>query len=558
MGNGLRTFELHALADDPAGAALIAALPAAAADEDPAVVAQRDLASIVAAQGIAPVGAEPATFEVLASETSAITNTRFVKLRQRYGDAAVYGSLATVELDAGNAFLSLRFAVGEPAAIDLAPSVREADALAVVRDRAGWAGGASLESPGQLSLYFDEPGDRFRLAWVFEDVPAFDPSPSSIPAAISVETPPTNEGGGDPEGADPDDPSPLNDYVIDAHTGESIAELPRSMALDDQGADDLGALRRFASDGDNTRRTLFDRALNVRTCDFGLRNAFRERDQLPGDPIANPPDWPRAGVSAHANGSAVATFLAEALRRNGWNGQGGELVSSVNCTYSATATPANTREWKNARWTGAQMIYGQQLNNGSLVTYAVALEIVAHEIFHGVTQSTARLNYQGAPGALNESYSDVFGILIANWRNADIASWSWRIGDGFGPNGGPLRDLSDPARCNQPDSMINYRSFNPPFGWWNDNGGIHRNSGIHNKAFCNLMASQKQGAYLFDARSAAALFYLALSQHLAATSTFSDSRAAVLLVARTLFRDDPARADKLAAIAAAFDAVGIA
>jgi Zn-dependent metalloprotease len=91
-----------------------------------------------------------------------------------------------------------------------------------------------------------------------------------------------------------------------------------------------------------------------------------------------------------------------------------------------------------------------------------------------------------------------------------------------------------------------------------DNGGVHINSGIHNKAAYNLLTTKAAGAgTLFDAKLVIQLFYLALSQHLSRTSGFSDSRRGVVLAARSLFRQDPQRDARLAAIGEAFDKVGI-
>lgn len=92
-----------------------------------------------------------------------------------------------------------------------------------------------------------------------------------------------------------------------------------------------------------------------------------------------------------------------------------------------------------------------------------------------------------------------------------------------------------------------------------DNGGVHTNSGIHNKAAFNIITAKNGGGHLFTPEDAAALFYLALTVHLSRTSGFSDSRRAVELVAKSLFRADPesVREEKVAAVSAGFEATGI-
>jgi bacillolysin/neutral peptidase B len=252
----------------------------------------------------------------------------------------------------------------------------------------------------------------------------------------------------------------------------------------------------------------------------------------------------------------VATFLREVLRRNGIDNLGGPLISSINCVVADDSPDG--QEWRNAAWIGTQMVYGQRRVNGKLRSYAVGLDVVGHEMFHGVTDRTARLQYAAQSGALNESYSDIFGVIVSNFEESDLARWNWEMGEDLEGTGIPLRDLSDPAKYRQPAHMQNYRIF--PVTRPGDWGGVHINSGIHNKAAHNIMtAKDARGNFLFDSRVLAALFYLALTQRLSRTSLFSDSRRAVDLTARTLFRNDPVdvRNVKLQAISRAFDTVGI-
>jgi len=137
--------------------------------------------------------------------------------------------------------------------------------------------------------------------------------------------------------------------------------------------------------------------------------------------LKNPDPWDPAAVSAHANAAEVADFLERVLMRKGIDDEGGPLISSINCVRRSGA-----QEWRNAAWISTQMIYGQRLVDGKLRSYAVARDVVAHEIFHGVTENTARLDYFSESGALNESYSDIFGILISNAGNPDVGTWNSR------------------------------------------------------------------------------------------------------------------------------------
>lgn len=205
-----------------------------------------------------------------------------------------------------------------------------------------------------------------------------------------------------------------------------------------------------------------------------------------------------------------------------------------------------------SRW-----FYGQRHDGAAFLSMSVALDVVGHEMFHGVTDKTSRLEYAFQPGALNESYSDIFGIIIANQPAPDPRTWKWQIGAGLLPNGKPFRDMSDPTLQGQPAHMRDFKVL--PNTRAGDYGGVHTNSGIHNEAAFNILTAVKGGAPVFKPEEAAAFFYLALTQRLSRTSQFTDSRTAVLDSARTLFRNlaPAALAEKISAIEAGFTAVGI-
>ena len=157
---------------------------------------------------------------------------------------------------------------------------------------------------------------------------------------------------------------------------------------------------------------------------------------------------------------------------------------------------------------------------------------------------------------MNESYSDIFGVIIANYDVPDRSSWDYRIGRNFSGTGAPLRSMADPAAYGQPAHMDAYRHLLAT----QDNGGVHINSGIHNKAAYGICTARDAGGNpLFSAAELAGIFYLSLTQHLTRTSLFADSRRGVELSAMTLLRQLPPAAleDRIAAIRAAFDSVGI-
>ena len=130
------------------------------------------------------------------------------------------------------------------------------------------------------------------------------------------------------------------------------------------------------------------------------------RDDLPGRLVRGPDDGPvaDAAVNEAFDGAADTwTFYREVFERDSIDGEGAELVSSVH--YGV--------DFDNALWNGVQMVYGdgsgQLFARGALTR---AVEIIGHELTHGVTQHTAGLVYSKQSGALNEHFSDVFGSLV--------------------------------------------------------------------------------------------------------------------------------------------------
>src|SRR5258708_32767468 len=103
------------------------------------------------------------------------------------------------------------------------------------------------------------------------------------------------------------------------------------------------------------------------------------------------------------------------------------------------------------------MLYGQAPLDGRVKPLASSLDVVAHELFHGVTGHTARLIYQGETGALNESYSDIFGTIISNRAEPNIAKWDWLIGDGISRGIQALRGKRHPPRFHPPQLLKEFK-----------------------------------------------------------------------------------------------------
>jgi Zn-dependent metalloprotease len=159
------------------------------------------------------------------------------------------------------------------------------------------------------------------------------------------------------------------------------------------------------------------------------------------------------------------------------------------------ATVHHRRNYNNAFWNGSQMAYGD--GDGQIFSTFIETSVIGHEMSHGVVQFSGGLTYQGQSGALNESFSDVFGSMIRQYvEGTDVYAADWLVGKGIlGPDisGVALRSMKMPGTAYsdallgqdpQPYHMDLYVATTE------DNGGVHINSGIPNHAFylyCMLM-----------------------------------------------------------------------
>jgi bacillolysin len=174
------------------------------------------------------------------------------------------------------------------------------------------------------------------------------------------------------------------------------------------------------------------------------------------------------GVDLHADRAhayAIGTYNLFATQhgRNSVDNAGAQLISTVH--YDV--------EYQNAFWSGTQMVYGDGYG------FALADDVVAHELTHGVTQNESNLFYFYQSGAINESFSDLWGEFYdqTNSLGNDSPGVAWQMGEDVSGLGA-IRDLREPPLFDQPDKMSSTFYTQDIF----DNGGVHTNSGINNKA----------------------------------------------------------------------------
>jgi Zn-dependent metalloprotease len=261
-------------------------------------------------------------------------------------------------------------------------------------------------------------------------------------------------------------------------------------------------------------------------------NQKQGRPFLPGVLVrgwGKPPVEDKAVNEAYDGSNATYEFYRDLFGRNSLDGAGLELVSSVH--YGVA--------FDNAFWDGTQMVYG----DGSGRIFRVggltqSLDVIAHELTHGITEYTAGLAYSKQSGALNESFSDVFGSLVKQYSLKQSATEAdWLIGEGIlVPGlGTALRSMLNPGTAysgdRQPGHMDNYVDLPDDNDPRNDNGGVHINSGIPNRAFA--LAALALGGNAWE--KAGRIWYQALTTRLRPTTQFDAAAHATVDVAGTLF-----------------------
>jgi Zn-dependent metalloprotease len=270
-------------------------------------------------------------------------------------------------------------------------------------------------------------------------------------------------------------------------------------------------------------------------------------ENLPGDLVRSENQKPVAddAVNQAFDGSgSTYDFYNDVYGRNSIDGRGMRLDSSVH--YS--------QDFDNAFWDGRQMVYG---DGGQFFhNFTACLDVIGHEMTHGVTGFESGLVYQGQPGALNESISDVFGSLVKQWVNKQTADKAdWLIGEGIFINDEPgkaLRSMKAPGTAYddpdlgkdpQPAHMNNLYTGNQ------DHGGVHINSGIPNHAFYLTAIALGGSAW----EKAGKIWYAALP-HIPSDSDFQTAANIYYTTAGSLFGAD---SDEQKAVADAWKQVGI-
>ena len=273
----------------------------------------------------------------------------------------------------------------------------------------------------------------------------------------------------------------------------------------------------------------------VYNCNGGgaVNTLYSDGDNVWGNQSAAQAQWGAAQVYSYYNGEHT---------RQSWDGAAGNMI-----VYNNAFAGQN-----NACWgcTGNSTIYYAG-NTSAATDDWNTNDIVGHEFTHGVTQDEAGLVYQNESGALNESFSDIFGEMVESWSegNCDFL---------VGADRGSIRSFSNPNAFNDPDTYLGTNWYSGTA----DNGGVHTNSGVQNFWFYLVSnggsgtndlgkSYNVTGITRFKARDIA---YRSLVNYLTSSSTYIDARAGSLRAAFDLYG---ACSPEIQAIGDAWHAVGV-
>jgi Zn-dependent metalloprotease len=341
-------------------------------------------------------------------------------------------------------------------------------------------------------------------------------------------------------------PPHIIDALVQRGTARQRARALRTLAVDHT----LRALRaspQTVAPGGRRRPSALAEDTQAQRTIYTAHNT----ETLPGDVVRSEggaPSGDQTVDEAYDGLGATHDFYLTTYNRNSIDDEGLPMLATVHFG----------EDYNNAFWNGEQMVFGD--GDGEIFNrFTISLDVIGHELTHGVTEDEAQLIYFFQPGALNESVSDVFGSLVkqrALNQTADQADWL--IGAGLftaDVNGVALRSMKAPGTAYddpvlgkdpQPAHMNDYvRGFA-------DNGGVHINSGIPNHAF--YLAATHIGGYAWE--KAGRIWYeTLLDAQLRPTANFQRFASLTLVHAEKLF--GPGSPERQA-VSQAWNAVGIA
>jgi Zn-dependent metalloprotease len=449
-----------------------------------------------------------AEMRLMKAETDELGHTH-VRLEQHVSGVRVYGGDMGVHFDPSGAIevIAGRY-VPDVVSLNVRPSVAENDAVTLALGKLAAARPAL--TPGEIGVPTAEllvyaPEGKAHLAYRVD---------------VYVD-----------DGRDP----AIMEYFVDAHSRLVLATFNNLETVAGSGVGAHGDTKTFDVTGSGSSYSLQSTAINPNGI---VTYTAKQAQTQPGTLITSTTttSWDTgvygagSGVDAYVYQGITYSYYKTIQGRNGIDGNDLKQVSTVH--YG--------NKYDNAFWDGTQMVFGDG-DGTNFTAFGGSLDVIGHELTHGVTQYTSNLAYSNQTGALNEANSDIMGTNIEFWGGSGhggVHAGNWLIGEDITPAGSPyapaLRDMAHPKNGQQPDNMSGYVNTS------SDNGGVHTNSGIINN-FYYLFAnggtndtSAKAVSGLGVAKAEKIYFYAASHCYTASTN-FSQAASCNVTAADTLY-----------------------
>lgn len=351
---------------------------------------------------------------------------------------------------------------------------------------------------------------------------------------------------------------PMSRYYVwvDAITGEILDKASRIVFSNATGsaATRYSGIRTITTDSYSGSFRLRENQNGVNISTFNMKRTGNYNSAV--DFTDNDNNWTAAefhnaenndaGLDAHWGAEMVYEYFKQKHSRNSWDNNNGALLSYVNANLVVFGYDND-----NAFWDGNRMTYGL----GSSLSPFTTLDICAHEIGHGICQSTANLLYQGESGAINEALSDIWGACVENWATTNKQTWTCGEDLGFA-----IRSMSNPKFYGDPDTYNGINWINPSSSY--DHGGVHTNSGVMNYWFYLLSQGGSGTNDIGNTYNvvgvgidkAAKIVYRTEVYYMTSSSNFSDARTYTIQAAANLYG---LNSNEVIAVTNAWHAVGI-
>lgn len=459
-------------------------------------------------------GTSPTKFEVLSMNRDELGLVH-TKVQQLYRGIPVFGGEAIVHLDRNGELFDVTNDVAvevDEAKIEVEPRISADEAIRKAMEFEACEGcGPSKDVAPELVIY--APKSDLQAKESCQTAP-------KLTYKIQFEQIDVRKEGDEPR---------MPVYFIDAENGEFVFSYDniQTQSVTNTGSSLYSGNVAFTAFKYNGLYYLENLNRKIGTFNGSTAVRFTDPDSVWNAPVQ------RAAVDAHWGAEKTLEYYGNVFGRNGVNGSGGPLsVSAVN--GSTNLLPSKVHygtNYNNAFWNGNSMTYGD--GNGVTFSPLVSLDVVGHELTHGVTQFSAGLIYSGQSGGLNEAVSDIFGNMVERYAKGASGN-NWKVGEEiYTPGNGTgdaLRYMDNP---HGDGSSVDH------FSEYYNGMDVHYSSGIANKEF--YLLSQGGTHHLggsmtgIGADRAAAIWYYALTNFMTSSTTFLGARNATISAATALY-----------------------